>query len=93
MNSDETVPEMDSEESQHEAAEPEPAAPAGTGKRRGRPALGALSGFVTGLGLALSLLFNGMIPLDSALLVVLPVAGLLLVWAVAMWAPIGRRST
>ena len=61
-------------------------------KRRGRPVLGAFSGFFAGLGLGLTLLFYGVIPLDSALLVILPVAGLLLVWAMAMWFPIGRRS-
>lgn len=60
-------------------------------KRRGRPFLGAISGFFTGLFLGLSLLFNGVIPLESNLLVILPIAGLVIVWAMAMWLPIGRR--
>lgn len=61
-------------------------------KRRGRPVLGAFSGFFAGLFIGLSLLFNGVIPLDSILLVVLPVAGLVLVFAAAMWFPFGRRT-
>jgi hypothetical protein len=59
-------------------------------KRRGRPVLGAFSGFFTGLFGALSLLFNGVIPLESPLLVILPVGLMILVWAVAMWAPVGK---
>lgn len=61
-------------------------------KRRGRTVLGAFSGFFSGLFLALSLLFYGMIPLESALLVILPVGGLVLVWAMAMWFPLGRKA-
>ncbi|MBW2526771.1 MAG: hypothetical protein JRI23_21490 [Deltaproteobacteria bacterium] len=59
-------------------------------KRRGRPVLGAFSGFFAGLFIGLSLLFYGVIPLESNLLVILPVAGLVLVWAMAMWLPIPR---
>ncbi len=59
-------------------------------KRRGRPILGLISGFFTGLFLALTLLLNGVIPLESNLLVILPIGIMLLVWAMAMWFPIGR---
>lgn len=58
-------------------------------KRRGRPFLGLISGFFTGLFLGLTLLLFGVIPLDSILLTALPVALAILVWAIAMWAPIG----
>ena len=64
----------------------------GTAKRRGRPVLGAVSGLATGLGLAASLLFNGIVALDSPLLVILPIGGLVLVPALAIWAPLGRSS-
>lgn len=76
-------------------AEPDvPSAPtvANDAKRRGRPVLGAVSGFAAGLGLAASLLFNGVVALDSPLLVILPVAGLLIVPAIAIWMPLGRSS-
>lgn len=61
-------------------------------KRRGRPLLGLVSGFFAGLFLATSLLLYGVIPLDSPLLVILPVAGLVLVFSAAMWFPIGRQT-
>jgi len=54
--------------------------------------LGAVSGFAAGLGLAASLLFNGVVALDSPLSVILPVAGLLIVPAIAIWMPLGRSS-
>lgn len=62
-------------------------------KRRGRPILGAVTGFFTGLFLGLTLLAFGVIPLDSILLTLLPVIGLVVVFAVAMWAPIGGKRT
>lgn len=61
-------------------------------KSRGRPILGLISGFLAGLFLGLSLLFYGVIALDSALLVVLPIGLMLLVFASAMWFPIPRRA-
>jgi hypothetical protein len=57
--------------------------------RRGRPVLGAFSGFFFGLFLSLTLLAFGIVPLDSILVTLLPVLGLLVVWAVAMWGAIG----
>lgn len=62
-------------------------------KRRGRPILGAVTGFFTGLFLALTLLAFGVIPLDSILLTLLPILGLVVVFAVAMWAPLGGKQT
>ena len=62
-------------------------------KRRGRPILGAVTGFLTGLFLGLSLLTFGVIPLDSILLTLLPIIGLVVVFAVAMWPPIRGKQT
>lgn len=61
-------------------------------KRRGRPVLGAFSGFFFGLFLSLTLLAFGVIPLDSILVILLPVLGLVLVPAMAMWFPMGGGS-
>lgn len=61
-------------------------------RSRGRPILGIFSGFFAGLFLGLSLLFYGVIPLESNLLVILPVAGLVIVFILAMWFPLwGKR--
>lgn len=59
-------------------------------KHRGRPVLGALSGFFTGLFGALMLLAFGIIPLDSILVTLLPILGAVVVWAVATWSPVER---
>ena len=56
-------------------------------KPRGRPILAALSGFFLGLFIAIDLLLFGVIPLDSALLTVLPILGLVVVPAVANFSP------
>ncbi len=62
-------------------------------KQRGRPIMAAIFGFLAGLFAAMSLLAFGVIPLESILVTVLPVAGLILGFALAMWAPIGARTT
>jgi hypothetical protein len=61
-------------------------------KFRGRPVMGAIFGFLLFLFVALDLLFFGVIPLNSALLVVLPIVGIVvgLVWA--YFAPLSGRS-
>jgi hypothetical protein len=56
---------------------------------RGRPVLAAISGFFFGLFLGLDLLFFGVVQLDSVLLTLLPIVGLVLGIVLAMWAPIG----
>lgn len=58
-------------------------------KRRGRPVMAAIFGFLTGLFAAVSLLAFGVIPLESVLVIALPVIGLVVAFAMAMWAPIG----
>jgi hypothetical protein len=58
---------------------------------RGRPALGVIAGFLFGLFLGIDLLAVGVVPLDSALLTVLPFLGLVVGLALALWAPLGQR--
>lgn len=59
-------------------------------KYRGRPVLAALSGFFTGLFLALDLVFFGAIRLDNITVTALPVIGLVAGILLALWAPLGR---
>jgi hypothetical protein len=60
-------------------------------RRRGRPVLGTISGLLMGLFLGVTLLSFGALPLNSSALTVLPVVGLVLGLALALWAPLGRR--
>ena len=59
-------------------------------KPHGRPVLAAISGLFLGLFIALDLLFFGIIPLDSVMITVLPVLGLVLFPLLAIVAPIGK---
>ena len=59
-------------------------------KYRGRPVLAAISGFFTGLFVALDLVFFGAIRLDNIAVTVLPIVGLVAGILLALWAPIGR---
>jgi hypothetical protein len=61
-------------------------------KRHGRPILGAISGFFLGLFVALDLVLFGAVRLDSVIITILPLAGLVFVPIVAWLAPIGSRS-
>ena len=56
---------------------------------KGRPILGAFSGFFFGLLLGISLWLWGMVPLHSDLLLILPILGTLLGLVMAWWAPFG----
>jgi hypothetical protein len=60
---------------------------------RGRPVAGALFGFFCFLFIALDLLFFGVVPLNSAVITILPVVGIVfgLVWA--KFAPLGGRAS
>lgn len=58
----------------------------------GHPILGAFAGFFFGLFVALDLLLFGAIQLDSILLTLLPLIGLIVVPLVAWFAPIGARQ-
>ncbi len=62
-----------------------------TPKYRGRPALAAICGFLTGLFGAFDLVFFGAIQLDNILVTLLPIVGLLGGVALALWAPLGRK--
>jgi hypothetical protein len=57
---------------------------------RGRPVLGAISGFFLGLFVATDLLLLTTIQLDSPLLTILPIVGLVLGLVLGLWAPLGR---
>ena len=62
-------------------------------KQRGRPVLGAISGFFLGLFLGLDLMFFGVVPLDSAVITVAPVLGLVIGVVLAFVAPFPRSKT
>lgn len=61
-------------------------------RRRGRPVLGAVSGFFFGLFLGITLLSFGVLPLNSSLLSILPLLGFVAGLALAFTAPIPRRG-
>ncbi len=56
--------------------------------KRGHPVLGAIAGLFLGIFLALDLLLLGTIPLDNALVVILPVLGLVVGIAAGLFAPL-----
>ncbi|GMQ86299.1 MAG: hypothetical protein BMS9Abin07_1872 [Acidimicrobiia bacterium] len=59
---------------------------------KGRPFLGAISGFFLGFLLGVSLFLWGAIPLHSDLLWILPLLGIVLGLVMAWWAPFGKVS-
>ncbi len=59
---------------------------------KGRPILGAISGFLFGFLLGVSLFLWGVIPLHSDFLWILPLLGIVLGLVMAWWAPFGRSS-
>ena len=59
---------------------------------KGRPILGAISGFFFGLFLGISLWMWGVVPLHSDLLIILPIVGIVLGLVMAWWAPFGGSS-
>ena len=65
-----------------------------TSRRRGRPVLGAICGFFLGLCLAFDLLMFGAFRLDSILVELLPVLGLIVGLVGGLYAPLSflRRS-
>ena len=60
--------------------------------RRGRPVLGAVAGFFFGVALGVAALVFGVLALDSVVLVVLPLVGILLGVALGVTAPLGGRG-
>ena len=63
-----------------------------TAPRRGRPLLGAFAGLFLGLFVALDLILFGVLPLESGLVWLFAVAGIVLGVALGVWAPFGRGS-
>jgi hypothetical protein len=59
---------------------------------KGRPFLGAISGFFFGLFGGITLFLFGVIPLDSHLLWILPIVGIVLGLFMATWAPFGKGA-
>ena len=57
---------------------------------RGRPVLGAISGLFFGVFLAADLVFTKVVALDSVVITILPVAGLVLGIVLGRWAPFRR---
>jgi len=57
---------------------------------KGRPILGAVSGFFFGLFLGITLFLVGVIPLHSDALIALPIIGVVLGLVMAWWAPFGK---
>jgi hypothetical protein len=60
---------------------------------KGRPFLGVISGFFFGLFGAVTLFLFGVIPLDSHLVWILPIVGIVIGLFMAPWAPFGNEST
>ncbi len=59
-------------------------------RAKGRPILGGFAGFFFGLGLGMLLLTMSVLPLDSKLLIVLPILFLVLGVVWGLWAPLRR---
>jgi hypothetical protein len=57
---------------------------------KGKPFLGMISGFFFGIFGGLTLFLFGVIPLDSHLLWILPIVGIVLGLLMATWAPFGK---
>lgn len=57
---------------------------------KGHPVRGAISGFFTGVFVAIDLMFLGVIHTDSILVSALPLIGLVLGLVLGLWAPFGR---
>ncbi len=57
---------------------------------KGKPFLGMISGFFFGLFGGVTLFLFGVIPLDSHLLWVLPILGIVFGLLMATWAPFGK---
>lgn len=62
-------------------------------KSKGHPIRGAIAGLFFGLFLSLDLLIFGMVALDSNILAILPLLGLIAGIALGMTAPMKRRSS
>jgi uncharacterized membrane protein len=59
---------------------------------RGRPVLGVITGFLFGLFLAVTLVFAGVLPLNSLLVTALPIVGIVYGLLMARLAPFKRAG-
>jgi hypothetical protein len=59
-------------------------------RAQGRPVLGAINGLFLGLFVAADLLFFGVVQLDSVVITILPIAGIVVGIALGFWGPLGR---
>jgi hypothetical protein len=59
---------------------------------RGHPVVGAIFGFLFFLFVATDLLFFAVIPLNSPLVTILPIVGIVVGLLWAYWAPLGKRG-
>jgi hypothetical protein len=59
-------------------------------RAQGRPVLGAINGLFLGLFVALDLLFFGVVELDSAVITILPIVGIVIGFVLGYWGPLGR---
>jgi hypothetical protein len=59
---------------------------------KGRPILGAIMGFLMFFFIALDLVFFGVLPLNSAMVTILPVAGIVIGLLWAYFAPLGGKK-
>ena len=60
-------------------------------KAKGRPVLGAISGFFALLFIAIDLVLFGKLKLNSPLVTLLPIIGLIAGVVLGMWAPSARH--
>jgi len=60
---------------------------------KGKPILGAITGFMFGLFLGPTLWLWGLIPFHSPLIWILPLVGIVLGLVMAAWAPFGKSDT
>ena len=60
-------------------------------KSRGRPIFAMFSGFLFGLFVAFDLLLFNVIPLNSVVITILPIIGLVVTPAIAIFAPFGKH--
>ncbi len=59
---------------------------------KGKPWLGMISGFFFGIFGGITLFLYGVIPLDSHLLWILPIVGIVFGLFMATWAPFGKGA-
>jgi hypothetical protein len=64
-----------------------------TMRKRGRPVLGAITGFLFGISVSLALLVFGVLNLGNVIIGILPLAFLVLGIVWALLAPLGQQTS